>query len=312
VLAASVYCTAWTFYGSVGLAANRGLEFLTIYLGPACVALLWPVLLRKLVRVSKEQRITSISDFISSRYGKSAHLGTLVAVLVVAGMIPYIALQLRAVSASFSLIMHEGSVLNVFDPTLLVAVTLALFGILFGARNLDFTKQQTGLMTAVAVESVVKLVAFLAVGVYVTWGLFGGAGEIFGRIAADPQWSRLLTIDQPPSASYARGAAMLLISMMAVMFLPRQFHVLVVPNPRERDVNAVAWSFPLYLLLINLFRAAHRLRRTPGLPGVGGPGRRLYPAPALHFESHLVSVVVFLGGSAATAMIVVESLALSR
>src|SRR5215510_226915 len=174
VLAASVYCTAWTFYGS------RGLEFLTIYLGPALVALLWPVLLRKLVRVSKEQRITSISDFVSSRYGKSASLGTLVAAVTVAGMIPYIALQLRAVSASFTMILHEGSVFNVFDPTLLVAVTLALFGILFGARNLDFTKQQTGFMTAVAVESVVKLVAFLAVGVYVTWGLFGGLGQIFG------------------------------------------------------------------------------------------------------------------------------------
>ncbi len=164
VLAASVYCTAWTFYGSVGLAANRGLEFLTIYLGPACVALLWPVLLRKLVRVSKEQRITSVSDFISSRYGKSAPLGTLVAALVVCGMIPYIALQLKAVSASFRMILREESVLEVFDPTLVVAVTLALFGILFGARNLDFTKRQTGLMTAVAVESVVKLLAFLLVG----------------------------------------------------------------------------------------------------------------------------------------------------
>ena len=152
VLAASVYCTAWTFYGSVGLAANRGLEFLTIYLGPVCVALLWPLLLRKLVRVSKEQRITSVSDFISSRYGKSAALGTLVAALVVCGMIPYIALQLTAVSASFKMILREESVLEVFDPTLVVAVTLALFGILFGARNLDFTKRQTGLMTAVAAE----------------------------------------------------------------------------------------------------------------------------------------------------------------
>src|SRR6266545_8019136 len=253
VLAASVYCTAWTFYGSVGLAANRGLEFMTIYLGPACVALLWPVLLRKLVRVSKEQRITSISDFISSRYGKSAHLGTLVAVLVVAGMIPYIALQLRAVSASFTMILHEGSVLNVFDPTLLVAVTLALFGILFGARNLDFTKQQTGLMTAVAVESVVKLVAFLLVGVYVTWGLFGGFADLFGQVARNPELSRLLTLDQAGTASYARWTAMLVISMLAVMFLPRQFHVLVVQNQRERDVNAVSWSFPLYLFLINIF-----------------------------------------------------------
>jgi PAS domain S-box-containing protein len=313
VLAASVYCTAWTFYGSVGLAANRGLEFLTIYLGPACVALLWPVLLRKLVRVSKEQRITSISDFISSRYGKSANLGTLVAGLVVAGMIPYIALQLRAVSASFTMIMHEGSVLDVFDPTLLVAVTLALFGILFGARNLDFTKRQTGLMTAVAAESVVKLVAFLAIGVYVTWGLFGGPADIFGRIAADPAWSRLLTLDQPQTASYARWAAMLLISMMAVMFLPRQFHVLVVQNPRERDVNAVAWSFPLYLLLINLFVLPIAFAGLLIFPESGAQADGFILRLPLHFDSDLISVVVFLGGfSAATAMIVVESLALSK
>src|SRR5215472_5119698 len=183
VLAASVYCTAWTFYGSVGLAANRGLEFLTIYLGPALVAILWPLLLGKLVRVSKEQRITSISDFISSRYGKSAPLGTLVAVLVVGGMIPYIALQLKAVSASFKMILRQDSVLKVFDPTLLVAVTLALFGILFGARNLDFTKRQIGLMTAVAVESIVKLLAFLVIGAYVTWGLFGGFADLFGRVS---------------------------------------------------------------------------------------------------------------------------------
>ena len=313
VLAASVYCTAWTFYGSVGLAANRGLEFLTIYLGPALVALLWPVVLRKLVRVSKEQRITSISDFISSRYGKSAHLGTLVALLVVAGMIPYIALQLRAVSASFRMIVHEDSVLNVLDPTLLVAVTLAFFGILFGARNLDFTKQQTGLMTAVAAESVVKLVAFLAVGVYVTWGLFGGLGEIFGTIASDPVWSRLLTLDQPQTASYARWAAMLVISMMAVMFLPRQFHVLVVQNPRERDVNAVAWSFPLYLLLINLFVLPIAFAGLIVFPESGGQADSFILQLPLHFQSRLISVGVFLGGfSAATAMIVVDSLALSK
>jgi len=313
VLAASVYCTAWTFYGSVGLAANRGLEFLTIYLGPALVALLWPVVLRKLVRVSKEQRITSISDFISSRYGKSAHLGTLVAVLVVAGMIPYIALQLRAVSVSFRMIVHEDSVLSVLDPTLLVAVTLAFFGILFGARNLDFTKQQTGLMTAVAAESVVKLVAFLAVGVYVTWGLFGGLGEIFGSIARNPVWSRLLTLDQPQTASYARWAAMLVISMMAVMFLPRQFHVLVVQNPRERDVNAVAWSFPLYLLLINLFVLPIAFAGLIVFPESGGQADAFILRLPLHFENHLISVVVFLGGfSAATAMIVVDSLALSK
>ena len=313
VLAASVYCTAWTFYGSVGLAANRGLEFLTIYLGPACVALLWPVLLRKLVRVSKEQRITSISDFISSRYGKSAPLGTLVAVLVVCGMIPYIALQLKAVSASFKMILREQSVLEVFDPTLLVAVTLALFGILFGARNLDFTKRQTGLMTAVAVESIVKLLAFLVVGVYVTWGLFGGFGDLFGRIASSPEWSRLLTLGQPPTASYARWTAMLVISMMAVMFLPRQFHVLVVQNPRVRDVNAVSWSFPLYLLLINLFVLPIAFAGLLVFPEAGADADSFILRLPLWFDSQLISVVVFLGGfSAATAMIVVDSLALSK
>src|SRR4029450_11181702 len=176
-------------------------------------------------------------------------LGMLVALLVVGGMIPYIALQLKAVSVSFTMILREESVLDIFDPTLLVAVPLALFVILFGARNLDFTKQQTGLMTAVAVESVVKLVAFLLVGVYVTWGLFGGITDLFGRGAADPNWSRPPTLDQPTTASYSRWTAMLFISMMAVMFLPRQFHVLVVQNARERDVRTVSWSFPLYLLL---------------------------------------------------------------
>jgi len=306
VLAASVYCTAWTFYGSVGLAANRGLEFLTIYLGPACVAILWPLLLRKLVRVSKEQRITSISDFISSRYGKSAPLGTLVAVLVVGGMIPYIALQLKAVSASFKMILRQESVLEVFDPTLLIAVTLALFGILFGARNLDFTKRQTGLMTAVAVESIVKLLAFLVIGVYVTWVLFDGFADLFGTVSTHPEWSHLLTLGQPPTASYARWATMLVISMLAVMFLPRQFHVLVVQNPRVSDVNAVSWSFPLYLLLINLFVLPIAFAGLLVFPGAGADADSFILRLPLWFDSPIYTVVVFLGGfSAATAMIVV-------
>src|SRR5262249_13962728 len=203
--------------------------------------------------VPRKTRATRFSDFMTRRYGKSATLGMLVAILVAGGMIPYIALQLKAVSASFRMMASEGSVLRAFDPTLLVAVILALFGILFGARNLDFTNRQTGLMTAVDVGSVVKLAAFLLVGGYVTWGLFGGFGDLFGRIASHPEWSPLLTLDPPPTASYMRWTAMLLISMAAVMFLPRQFHVLVVQNPRERDVGSVAWSFPLYLLLINLF-----------------------------------------------------------
>ena len=312
VLAISVYCTAWTFYGSVGLAANRGLEFLTIYLGPALVALMWPIVLRKLVRVAKEQRITTISDFIGSRYGKSASLGTLVAALVVCGMIPYIALQLKAVSVSFQMMIGEDSLLSGFDPSLLIAGTLALFGILFGARNLDFTRQQTGLMTAVAVESIVKLIAFLVVGVYVTWGLFGGFGDIFARVATDPRWTELLTLGSPATASYARWTAMLLISMIAVMLLPRQFHVLVVQNPRERDVQTAAWAFPLYLLAINVFVLPIAIGGLLHF-GSGAAADSFTLALPISAGAGFVAVTVFLGGfSAATAMIVVDSLALSK
>ena len=168
-------------------------------------------------------------------------------------------------------------------------------------------------MTAVAVESVVKLLAFLLVGVYVTWGLFGGFGDLFGRIAAHPDWSRLLVLDGPQTASYARWTAMLVISMAAVMFLPRQFHVLVVQNPRERDVNSVSWSFPLYLFLINLFVLPIAFAGLLVFPEAGAEADGFILRLPLHFDSHLISVVVFLGGfSAATAMIVVDSLALSK
>lgn len=312
VMAISVYCTAWTFYGSVGLAANRGLEFLTIYLGPALVALMWPTVLRKLVRVAKEQRITTISDFIASRYGKSASLGTLVAALVVCGMIPYIALQLKAVTVTFQMMIREDSVLSGYDPSILLAGTLALFGILFGARNLDFTRQQTGLMTAVAVESIVKLVAFLAVGAFVTWGLFDGFAAIFTRIVEHPEWSTLVTLGAAPTASYDRWAAMLLVSMAAVMFLPRQFHVLVVQNPDERDVHTAAWAFPLYLLAINVFVLPIAFAGLLTF-GSGAAADSFILALPIHAGAELMAVIVFLGGfSAATAMIVVDSLALSK
>jgi PAS domain S-box-containing protein len=312
VLAASVYCTAWTFYGSVGFAANRGLEFLTIYLGPVLIALLWPTLLRKLVRVAKEQRITTVSDFIASRYGKSAPLGTLVAALVVCGMIPYIALQLKAVSVSFRLMLGD-AVLSGWDPAPLVAMTLAVFGILFGARNLDFTRRQTGLMTAVAVESIVKLVAFLAVGAFVTWGLFDGFGDIFTRVAARPEGAPLVVLNGAGATSYARWAALLLVSMTAVILLPRQFHVLVVQSPGERDVQTVAWAFPLYLLLMNIFVLPLAGAGLLLFPGEAAAADTFILALPLGANAGLIALFTFLGGfSAATAMIVVDSLALSR
>jgi PAS domain S-box-containing protein len=210
------------------------------------------------------------------------------------------------------MMMREHSVLSGFDPALLVAGTLALFGILFGARNLDFTRQQTGLMTAVAVESIVKLIAFLLVGAFVTWGLFDGFSGLFSRIVDHPEWSSLVTLGTAPSASYDRWVAMLLVSMVAVMLLPRQFHVLVVQNPRERDVLTAAWAFPLYLLAINVFVLPIAFAGLLTF-STSTAGDSFILALPLHAGAELVAVIVFLGGfSAATAMIVVDSLALSK
>jgi PAS domain S-box-containing protein len=311
VLAASVYCTAWTFYGSIGLAANRGLEFLTIYLGPALIAILWPVILKKIIRISKEQNITSISDFISSRYGKSHALGTLVTVFILFGVIPYIALQLRAISLSLNVIIGEGSTFKLFDPTFFAVIVLGIFAIIFGVKNLDFTKEQKGLLTLIAVESLVKLLAFLIVGFYITFGIFDGFGEIFRSVYENPEYRRLLTLNNE-FTPYSRWFSLLFISMMAVMFLPRQFHVMVVQNRDERHIEQLKWMFPLYLLFINIFVLPIALSGLLlNLPASQGDDFILL-IPKSH-KNNLALMIAFLGGfSAATAMVMVSSLAVSK
>ncbi|MEM1117673.1 MAG: histidine kinase, partial [Bacteroidota bacterium] len=176
-LSLAVYCTAWTFFGSVGRAAEGGLAFLPIYLGPTLAALLWGVVVRKMVRVSRYHRLTSLADLVASRYGKSGLLGGVVAIVAVVGVVPYVALQLKAVSTAFRVLTGTGTggaPPIVADTALYVAVLLALFAILFGARHLDATERHEGLVAAVAADAVVKLVAFLAVGAFVVWGLFAG------------------------------------------------------------------------------------------------------------------------------------------
>src|SRR5918997_1787640 len=202
-LSLAVYCTSWTFYGSVGRAATSGIGFLPIYLGPTLMAALWWYVLVKIIRISKANRITSIADFIGSRYGKSQLLGGLVTVIAVLGVVPYIALQLKAISASFSIILSYpevtmpsgGAPLFIGDNTFYIAMLLAAFTILFGTRHLDATERHEGMVAAIAFESVVKLLAFLAVGAFVTFGLHSGFGDLAARAAATPRLSSLLTID---------------------------------------------------------------------------------------------------------------------
>jgi Na+/proline symporter/nitrogen-specific signal transduction histidine kinase len=320
-LSLAVYATAWTFYGSVGRAASDGVGFLPIYIGPTLMIALWWVVMRKILRISKENRITSLADFIASRYGKSALIGGAVTVIAVVGIVPYISLQLKAVSNGFLILMQYpeivmpakvGAAPLMQDTALWVALILALFTIAFGTRHLDAAEHHEGMVAAIAFESLVKLLAFLAVGVYVTFVIYDGFGDVFARAAADPELAPMLTPLEGVAGSYSSWVWLTILSMLAIMFLPRQFQVTVIENKDERHLNKAIWLFPLYMLAINVFV----------LPIAFG-GRLHFPAGVVDADTYvltipmaekqeLLALLVFIGGlSAATGMVIVETIALS-
>ncbi|MDX5357066.1 MAG: sodium:solute symporter [Rhodobacterales bacterium] len=306
-LSLSVYCTAWTFYGAVGYAARSGLEFVTIYLGPTLVFIGWWVVLRKLVRIAKTQRVTSIADLISSRYGKSSLLGVVVTLICVTAATPYIALQLQSVALSFSVFASDtpdGWHLPDRDTTALwVAGGLALFTILFGTRNLDANEQHHGVVTAIAVEAVVKLVALVAVGVFVVWIVADGPADIVTRIDA----SRLAGWDLVPG----RWAGLIFLSAAAILTLPRMFQVLVVENADERHLSTASWAFPLYLAAMSLFVVPIAVVGLDVLPVGSNPDLFVLTLP-LALDQGGLAMLAFLGGfSSATSMVIVAAIALA-
>jgi Na+/proline symporter/nitrogen-specific signal transduction histidine kinase len=311
-LSLAVYCTSWTFYGSVGRATSGGLSFLTIYIGPTLMLMFGGVIV-KMIRISKTHRITSIADFIASRYGKSQLLAGLVTVIAVVGVVPYIALQLKAVAASLDVLLHTsgGDLLPepMLDSTLVIAALLALFTILFGTRHLDATERHEGMVAAIAFESVVKLVAFLAVGLFVTYGMFGGLSDLFQRAAAAPELARLLQLDSSRAGTWT---ALILVSGLAIIFLPRQFQIIVVENVDESHLRRAVWLFPLYLAVINIFVLPLALGGLLHFPGQGvNPDTFVLTLP-LARGAEALALLVFIGGlSAATSMVIVETIALS-
>jgi Na+/proline symporter/nitrogen-specific signal transduction histidine kinase len=319
-LSMAVYCTTWTFYGSVGRAAVSGIGFLPIYLGPTLVmALGWFVLL-KMIRTAKANRITSIADFISSRYGKSHLLGGLVTVIAVVGIVPYIALQLKAVSGSVSLLLNypeivmpgRSATLPVFaDMSFYIALILAAFTIVFGTRHLDATERHEGMVAAIALESVVKLLAFLAVGVFVTYGIYDGFADIFQRVGADEKLRRL-TSAIPSGQGYTSWFSLTLLAGLAILFLPRQFQIAVVENVGEAHLKRAAWLFPLYLLLINIFVLPIALGGLLHFAGQGVDADTFVLTLPMVQRQEGLALLVFIGGlSAATGMVIVETIALS-
>ena len=301
-LSLSIYCTGWTFYGAVGYAARSGLEFVTIYLGPSLVMLGWWWILRKLVRIGRAQRVTSIADLISSRFGKSNALGVLVTILAIVGTTPYIALQLQSVTLSFSAFANSES-LSDNTAALWLGAGLALFTILFGTRNLDVNERHHGVVMAIAVEAVVKLCALVAVGVFVVWGVLGGIGPVLSEIDA----SKVATWD----VNGNRWIALTFLSGAAFLCLPRMFQVLVVENADEGHLHTASWAFPTYLMLMSLFVIPIAVAGLKILPIGSNPDLFVLSLP-LSLEQDALAMFAFIGGfSSATSMVIVASLALA-
>src|SRR5437868_4077455 len=310
-LSLAIYCTSWTFFGSVGFATRTSTDFLAIYVGPILMIGLGAGVLRRVIQLAKAHNITSIADFIGARYGKSQAVAAIVALIAIIGSVPYIALQLKAVASSLETILSEDQAFSrmplVGDMALFVTLAMATFAVLFGTRQTDATEHQHGLMLAVATESIVKLVAFIAAGAFVTFWMFSPI-ELAERAMKSPEAVR--AINYVPSLG--NFLTMVLLSFCAIMLLPRQFHVSVVENSSDAEVGRARWLFPLYLVAINLFVIPIALAGLITFP-FGALDSDMYVL-ALPIEGNapLLSVAVFVGGlSAATAMVIVECVALS-
>src|SRR5947199_8651478 len=310
-LSLAIYCTSWTFFGSVGFATRTSVDFLAIYIGPILMIGLCTPLLRRVIQLAKSQNITSIADFIAARYGKSQAVAVTVALIALIGSVPYIALQLKASAASLGTILSEDQAFShipiIGDIALMVTLAMATFAVLFGTRQTDATEHQHGLMLAVATESIVKLVAFLAAGAFVTFWMFD-PHELIQRAVTTPDAGRAVQY----TPSIGNFLCMVALSFCAIMLLPRQFHVSAVENSSDAEVNRARWLFPLYLVAINLFVIPIAIAGLVTFP-FGAVDADMYVlALPIEAESPLLSVGVFVGGlSAATAMVIVECVALS-
>ena len=309
-LSLAVYCTSWTFYGAVGSAATTGWGYLPIYLGPALVLLLGADLIRRIATTSHEQRITSIADYIAYRYGRSHTVAVLVTLAAVIGSVPYIALQLKGITTGFDVISQSTGTSRFLSAnlTLYVALALAIFSILFGTRNMDASEHHRGLMWAIAFESMVKLLAFLAIGLFVIFGIFNGLGDIAQTVRDSNEFRDLFSPWRLPEGF----GIQLVLAMAAILCLPRQFHVAVVEFRHSSELKVARWLFPGYLLL---FAALVMPIALAGLTQFSGqnvnPDTYVLALP-IAFDRELLTVLAFLGGfSAATGMVIVATVALA-
>ena len=310
-LALAIYCTSWTFYGAVGQAATAGWSFASIFVGPILTFLLfWPVL-AKMIRVAKHQNVTSIADFIASRYGKTQSLAAFASLVALVGTLPYIALQLKAVSTTFSVLTDASDVTHTplfGDTAFYVAIVMAIFAILFGTRHTDATEHHEGLIHAVAFESLIKLLAFLVLGAFVTWGMFDGLGELMGHAERQLGLQRQLANQDFGQSFWAQT----LLAMLAILCLPRQFHVAVVENIHPDDASKARWLFPLYLLAIAFFVVPLAAAGLLLFSESGVEPDTYVLALSMASDHQWLTILTFIGGfSSATGMVIVAAVAVS-
>ena len=305
-LTLAVYCTSWTFYGAVGTAATDGWGYLSIYIGPILVIFFgWPFI-RRIVAISKRQNLTSIADFIGARFGKAQSLAALVTIIATIGSVPYIALQLKAIVSGFNVVSNYSTTGGSgYDMALVVATSLAVFAILFGTRKIDVTEHHEGMMIAIAFESIVKLFAFVAVGIFAMMLLRETTGEVM-RTAA--QASNVFSFDSFPDTFLTQ----MILASAAILCLPRQFHVTIVEAHRDAKLDTARWAFPLYLIVFSLYIIPITLAGLKLLPAGSFSGDTFVLALPMEYEQRGLTILSFLGGfSAATSMVIVSSVALS-
>ena len=314
-LSLAVFASSWTYYGSVGKAVSSGMIFTTVYIGPTLTILLWWQVMRRMVRIKNKYRITSIADFISARYDRSLSLAALASCAALAGTTPYIALQIKSVIATFSTIAGDPGpttawVHDHFGP--MTVLLMIGFTIMIGVRKLDPTERHQGMVTVVALESLIKLAAFLTCGIFITYAVHGGFADVFDSARElGPRFDRVLSLAGPEQSPYSAWATYLVLSMSAIVFLPRQFHVAVIENSNEKHIGTAMWLLPLYLLLISVFVAPIAL---DGLLAGFSPQEAdtfLLKLP-MHYDRPWLALFVYVGGvSAAISMVMISSMTLS-
>ena len=307
----AVYCTAWTYYGSIGVAAESGLNYLPIYLGPIMIIPTWMIILKRIIRISRVNKISSIADFISLRYGNSRFLGALVTVICIVGIVPYIALQLKSISDTFHVVTKTEATENIFtDTTTYVCLALALFASYYGTKYVDASEKRRGIVTAVAMESILKLVFFLIIGIYVTYFVFDGFDDIYQKAVVLKDFDKKNTIGGITNG--INWFFLCVLSMFAIFLLPRQFHTAIVENNKETHIRTAIWLFPLYMLLFNLFVFPIAWGGNILFEGKGHNSDTYSLLIPQLFDNTTLTVLVFLGGfSAAISMIIVSCISLS-